>query len=123
MRIFSAIYLVGVVSADECRTLCDAKLSREQCDSAATYCKNGVTCHGIFWSSPAKTEICITGEPDCLANNNLPITCTEAVTLTAPDEDEEVDLPALAIDCGSSFVPPLLNEGCICCRKAASGQK
>jgi hypothetical protein len=123
MRIFSAFYLLGVVSADQCRTLCDAKLTKVQCDSAATYCKNGGTCHGIFWSSSAKTEICITGKPDCLANNNLPITCTEAATQSASVEEEGINLTAFAMRCGTSVVPPFVTKGCRCCKKGPSGQK
>jgi hypothetical protein len=125
MRIINSLSLFGIASANDCASFCDAQLGAAICKPVGTYCKNEYACHGIFWTSNSKSEICIQGASGC--TSQIPVLCTEASSSTSQTDEPVVSttrrrlLRQQIMDmqyCGESYVPPAGGEtrrNCPCC--------
>ena len=124
MRIVSICFLASLAVGDECRSFCESKLNVAAC--AGSYCKNQHACHGLFWVSESKSDICLQGTQGC--SDKLAVKCTEAgqsasagslveeaTTTARPKLKQQPFRVPFNGFCIVGTAPPS-NGGCPCCK-------
>jgi hypothetical protein len=129
MKVIYSLCSLGVAYANECSNFCEAQLGTATCKPIGTYCKNGHACHGIFWTSDARTSICVQGSAEC--SSQIPVLCSEASSGVGGSASAEVAITETTTTvrprnllrnpfgngevCFESYVPPSNGGDCKCC--------
>jgi hypothetical protein len=89
--------LIPIVVGDICQDFCVELLGHAPC-SKGSYCKSNLDCHGLFWTSTERTNICVFSEHgDC--SNQYPVLCSETSSQNRnPMHTRTTDPPTISLN-------------------------
>ena len=103
MRIWP-IFILSV-SADICHDFCVEQLGLSACSTAASYCIDEKTCHGLFWTSAEKAFVCVFTEEHGECTARFPVLCSEATTRLSGTSETTSATPETTHQTSSSLPP------------------